>query len=143
MKRRIVHDGFFLFVNVLPVCTKALLMYILQLYTRIYLMMELRLLTFFFFIDCQLKVRGTINRKLMPEITYLPVQSTQIQYTYSYTWTRLYGSAPEMVYVASSWQDFSTISAEDKCFSNLGKRGSKKRFINCTQELANPSRWQN
>jgi hypothetical protein len=40
---------------------------------------------FLFYRLYQFNVCETINRKHMPEITYLPVQSTQLQYTYSYT----------------------------------------------------------
>jgi hypothetical protein len=36
---------------------------------------------FLFYRLYQLKVHGTINRKLMPEITYLPVQSTKYTVT--------------------------------------------------------------
>ncbi len=79
----------------------------------------------------QLNVCGTINRKLMPEITY-----STYQYKVHYYNTHIllhvlsaYGSAPDMVYVASSWQDLSAYRPKEKICSNLVKKGSKMRFV--------------
>jgi hypothetical protein len=99
---------------------------------------------FLFYRLYQLNVCETINRKLMPEITH--TYQYKVHTYNAHTSIHALGShrsAPDTVCVASSWQDFSAKLAEENFFFEPGKRGSKRRFINCAKESANPSRWQN
>jgi hypothetical protein len=80
--------------------------------------------TFLFHRFYQLNVWGKINRKLMPEITYLPVQSTQLQYTCT---KRIRKRARLGLCCQLLARSFCQIG-RGETFSNLGKKCSKMRM---------------